>query len=87
MVIYEWICEQLDADGDVVDVNHFTTREEAQQHQEEGDNIGLTRDTGDEDRGLTDRLWAYVQADGTLPLYFSDSLGEATGIAVPKRFR
>ena len=40
----------------------------------------LVRDKGDDIEGLTDRAWAYITDEGTLPECFNN------GIKVPKRF-
>jgi len=88
--VYEWVIEDIDEHGDIVDVDHRDTRAEAEasikglpgRHD-----IGLTRDVFDEVDGLVDRSWAYIQADGTLPEYFTDSGGGETRHKVPTRYR
>jgi hypothetical protein len=88
--VYEWVIEAIDEHGDIVDVDHRESRAEAEasiagatgRHD-----IGLTRDVFDEVDGLIDRTWAYLQPDGTLPEYFSESGGAETRHKVPTRFR
>ena len=87
--VYEWVIEEIDADGDIVNVEHTDTRAQAESRiaGEPGrHDIGLTRDVFDEVDGLIDRAWAYVQEDGTLPTYFRDSGGGDTRHKVPARF-
>lgn len=50
-----------------------------------GKDLGLVRHEGNENDGVTDRLWAYVK-DGKLPECFSDSMGTPIAIKVPQRF-
>ena len=86
---YEWIVEQVNADGDIIDTNAYDSASDAYHamacapehgcHYE----LGLTRNTGNNDAGLTGRSWAYVDKDGNLPANFTD--GDANG-AVPQRF-
>lgn len=80
MVTYEWIRETCDSDGDIINVDHFDQQPDAK----EGTEVALVRD--DWHDGMSDRLWAYADADGTLPTHFSDSAGAQTSIRVPKRF-
>ena len=87
--VYEWVIEEIDADGNIEDVDHRDTRAEAEASVKGLPgryDIGLTRDVFCEFDGLIDRTWAYVQADGTLPAYFSDSGGGETRHKVPARF-
>jgi hypothetical protein len=90
-VSYEWIVEQVDEHGDIVDTDAHTKaadalaaadRWEAQQPPGHSIAIGLTRNTGDADSGLTGRSWAYI-TDGKLAERFTQ--GDADGI-VPKRY-
>jgi hypothetical protein len=85
--VYEWIREEVDEHGDIVNTEHFTTRRAAEAGRGETDAVGLTRDVFSEIDGLVDRLWAYVRPDGTLPSHFSNARGGETGYAVPKRYR
>ncbi len=91
---YEWIVEELDVlpgaeigeDDDIIDVHHFDTFVEARAWA--SDNIypcriGLTRDVGNDDEGLTDRSWAYVE-NRKLPEFFTYC--PELGAKVPKRF-
>lgn len=86
MTSYEWDIELLDAEtGDILDHDHRDKLADFQIGDEDGSALVLVRDTGNEDDGLQDRLWAYV-TDGKLPEFFSDSGGRATGYKVPQRF-
>lgn len=85
-VEYEWTIEEIDAEsGDIIDSSfsddlNFWTKEDW-----DGKDLGLVRNEGNEDDGLEDRYWAYVK-DGKLPEFFTDSMGEFTGIKVPQKF-
>lgn len=93
-VVYEWIVEELDIapgaafteDDDILDVHHFDTFVEARAwaaNSEYPCRIGLTRDTGNDIDGLTDRQWAYVN-DRALPDNFTYC--PEPGARVPNRF-
>jgi len=86
---YEWGVEfVIDDEYEDIDYTlHFDSFAEAKQEAEEPREgyryrhvIVLIRDQGSEDRGVTDRQWAYLQEDGTLPEEFDG------GNRVPKRF-
>lgn len=90
-VSYEWDIEEVDRDsGDILDHNHGDKLSQLLRAfgdiitQGRGDLV-LVRDEGNNVEGLLDRYWAYVK-DGVLPEYFTDSMGEDTGIRVPQRF-
>lgn len=85
-VAYEWLVEQLDASGDILDVSHPATAAEAIAHFGPGYRIGLVRDLGNDVDGVVERLWAYAGNDGHLPLGFEDSTGEQAGVKVPRRY-
>ena len=91
MIVYEWDAETVNVHEDIDDHNHADTLSEVLRYcsNEPADGshyrIVLVRDKFDECRGLVDRSWAYLNDDGTLPEYFSDSCGEDT-FKVPKRF-
>lgn len=75
---YEWVSEQLDEHGNIVETFQFNTRKEA---EEQGGEIALCRRVhyvidGDE----KDRQYAYLEG-GELPEEFDG------GTRVPKRFR
>jgi hypothetical protein len=78
-VTYEWIVEQMDAEGDIYDTSAFDTLPEAQAFAALCDmpcDIGLRRDRGDDLNGIVDRGTAY-SGDAR----FDD------GAEVPQRFR
>ncbi|MEI7892006.1 MAG: hypothetical protein WCI05_02880 [Myxococcales bacterium] len=87
-VHYDWLVEVLEDDltddPDIIDTLTFMTLEGARDwiafvrpiHYR----LGLVRDVGNDWNGLTDRQWAYVDADGTLPDTFDG------GASIPKRF-
>lgn len=85
-VDYEWDCEQLDKHGDIVDHNFATSYAEALASCDgESSKVLLVRTEGNDDDGVTERSWAYVE-NGRLPERFGDSWGRPTGAKVPKRF-
>jgi hypothetical protein len=85
---YEWAIETLDADGDIVEVQHYDTALRLPAFAEETDWIVLVRDICDEG-GVASRSWAYVTDPGKtsaeLPAHFTDSDGNETA-EVPARF-
>jgi hypothetical protein len=90
-VIYEWCIEHYTDDEyqDIVD-NHFSdslTFKEIEFEANDGEKtrLVLVRNEGNDDNGLEDRHWAYVE-DGKLPQFFSDAMGEFIAYEVPKRF-
>lgn len=92
---YEWCVETVVREtGDIEDNNFvpsFAAANAIVQSVAEDDEgydyrVVLVRTEGNEDDGVTDRLWAYVE-DGVLPEFFSNAQGSATGVKVPKRYR
>ena len=83
-VAYEWTLETVE-DGDIIDSNFADNLTEIDNADLIGKDLGLVRNEGNENDGVTDRLWAYVK-DGKLPEYFSDSMGTPIAIKVPQRF-
>lgn len=86
---YEWAIEQVDAYGDVVDVNHYETLAQLRRDLDDEETGGaiaqvvLVRDVVDESFGVLDRQWAYPETDGgeiALPNFFDG------GAKVPARF-
>tara|TARA_R110000824_G_scaffold40564_9_gene121522 strand:+ start:3062 stop:3337 length:276 start_codon:yes stop_codon:yes gene_type:complete len=79
-VEYEWVLEVLDEHGDI-DPDPCTSYAECLERSKEHKrfDIVLVRDLGDEDRGLLDRQWAYVDKDGNFDGGFDRG--------VPKRFQ
>jgi hypothetical protein len=86
-VTYEWLAEDVDEYGDVIEVHHFDTFAEAMKHVSPHPyqtQIGVVRDRGNDVEGLIDRQWAYLD-EGKLPVRFSYGGGEE-GPLVPARF-
>jgi hypothetical protein len=83
-VAYEWTLETVE-DSDIVDSNFADNLSEIDKADLIGKDLGLVRNEGNENDGVTDRLWAYVK-DGKLPECFSDSMGTPIAIKVPQRF-
>lgn len=82
---YEWVCETLDAEGEIVECHYTTTLAECLQLATAGDDLGLVQRIGNDDDGELERAYAYVQpAAGRpgreLPEYFDN------GARVPQRF-
>ena len=95
MISYEWVVEYIpdrsDDDGDIVEVNHFDTFNEAFNWVLDSaapfdHDIALVRDVGNDAEGIIDRAWAYLNEDDKLPETFTYSAGEDSGIRVPKRY-
>ena|SRR6218665_4019335 len=100
-IVYEWDVEQLeeapsaenDYDPDIYDHNFVDTFAQALDlYQGLGPNdrrkarIVLVRNVGNDTEGLTDRAWAYINEEGSLPIYFEYGAGETSLIPVPKKF-
>jgi hypothetical protein len=91
-VYYEWtveIVEDLtDPDSDIIDTTACDSLKQALHfmgYDPEHSRLVLVRNVGNDDEGLTDRLWAYVD-DGKLPDYFEASAGNETSVRVPAKF-
>lgn len=84
-VFYEWSVETIDEFGDIEDSSFYDTIEEVPT-LEDNQRLCLVRNEGNDDEGLTHRLWAYVK-DGKLPEYFSDSNECEVGYKVPLKFK
>lgn len=78
LVAYEWIVEEIDQYGDILDINYFDTHEKAFQMiaREPPDSlnhydIGVVRDRfhPEDPNELVDRQWAYLD-NGKLPTHF-----------------
>lgn len=84
-ISYEWIVEEVDCHGDVQETSALNSLAEAKRQMEstpmEGTHysLGLTRNSGNQDEGILDRQWAYIE-NGILPKEFDG------GAKVPKRF-
>ena len=86
-ITIEWLVEELDSNGDILNVHHCDTYAHARKVAGWSDyntDIGLVRDRGNDLDGLLDRQWAYLE-DGRLPERFSDS-GGSEGPLVPAKF-
>jgi hypothetical protein len=86
MVQYEWTLETLE-DGDIIE-SEFTNDEKLtfkKEYLTDNTDLGLVRNEGNDNEGLTDRLWAYVK-DGKLPEFFCNERNEPTGFMIPARF-
>lgn len=87
MTQYEWTIEAVNKDGDIEDVDHADSKDDAlklaKATKAHSVNVCLVRDSGPR---LETRMWAYLK-NGVLPATFSDSEGCDTGVKVPKRFR
>lgn len=83
-VAYEWTLETVE-DGDIVDSNFVDSLTEINNADLTGKDLGLVRNEGNENDGVTNRLWAYVK-DGKLPDYFQDAYLQNTSIKIPARF-
>jgi len=89
-IYYEWCVESVVREtGDIEDLNFVGTfacaRSEPQTDDRYDYEIVLVRNEGNEDEGVTGRLWAYVE-DGVLPEFFANASGNATNVKVPKKF-
>ncbi len=94
---YEWDVEELteapsEANGfdpDIHDHHHCGSYSEAKATLSElgvPGRIVLVRDVGSDREGLTDRAWAYLEEDGSLPETFTYGADEDSGILVPRKF-
>jgi hypothetical protein len=93
-VEYEWVLETLDENGDVGDVDHPETYEEALFRRKLIDgpaDIGVVKNYLSADGSTVERAWAYVReqpkswAFWALPEFFEDSRGRRDS-KVPQRF-
>lgn len=82
-IIYEWIAEERDPNGEITETSVWPTRADAIACAAEtpGTRVALVRDHPDDGRA-----WAYCGRDGTLPTAFRDASGHEI-VPVPKRFR
>lgn len=74
---YEWIVEDVDKFGDILDVHHADKLADLP-----ADHEGPRALVKDDQDG---RAWAYLDAQGNLPEYFTDASERQTA-KVPKRF-
>lgn len=82
---YEWVVEYCDENGDIQDLNHSEILKDlgvgSREHPQGWVQVALTRIVGNEDYGMLDRRYAYIDPDtGKLPAEFD------TGHKVPNRF-
>jgi hypothetical protein len=89
---YEWIVEEIDEHGDIVDTSAWDTAADALAQADLlrlsvpsgwSVDVGLTRNVGNDDEGLTGRSWAYLDAEERLPAAFTDGDADAP---VPQRY-
>ncbi len=83
-ITYEWCCEILD-DGDIIDTNFADKLQDIGKDELAGNDLVLVLNEGNENEGITNRLWAYVKG-GKLPEYFADSMHTPTGYKVPVKY-
>lgn len=83
---YEWDCETIDpASMDVVSHLHgdLVNLPWSEPHTR----IVLVRDVGNDEDGLLERHWAYVDPGSKmLPSHFADECGNETLVRVPQKF-
>lgn len=84
-VSYEWVFEEYDEHGDIVDPLFSDTLQDAlsnvpdiQPHNTYG--VALVRSIGNDEDGLINRQYAYIDKDNKLPLEFGE------GQKVPYRY-
>ncbi len=82
-IFYEWVFEEIDKYGDIIDPLFSDKLSDVLSYEKEDEknriDIGLVRREGNKDDGETYRIYIYL-SNGTLPVYFDD------GYKVPKRF-
>lgn len=83
-VTYEWDCETLNADGEIVDHHHGDRLRDVSWPATDRERLVLVRDDD------VERLWAYVDESRMLPSHFSrleaDGKEYPTQFKVPQRF-
>lgn len=83
-ISYEWVFEEYDNNGDIIDPLFSDKLIDAQREAEgcftHEYEIALVRNEGTEEDGLQVREYAYITAEGELPEEFDD------GYKVPQRF-
>lgn len=89
-VYYEWLVEEIDADGDITDVVHFNDAASALRHALDVRARGVRADYGVvRDRidasGYHCRAWAYADDSNNLGTHFLDAADEEVA-RVPARF-
>lgn len=82
-VFYEWAIETVDEYEDITDVSFWDELPKVK--LAENERLCLVRNDGNEDHGLSFRLWAYV-VDGKLPENFENENGYEVGYKVPKKY-
>lgn len=82
-VAYEWVFDELDEDGDIIDSDGvMTLNERPNLRIGDGLMLALTRNVGNDIDGLIDRSYAYVDEETmALPAEFDN------GYSVPQRYR
>ena len=89
-IYYEWCVESVVREtGDIEDLNFVDSFADARSGPQSDAgydyDIVLVRSEGNDDEGVTGRLWAYVEG-GVLPEFFTNALGNATNVKVPKKY-
>ena len=84
-VSYEWVCELVDQDGDIVDTHFGDTRAEVEGYRDPDYkcDIALVKHEYIDHEGDVGRGYAYLDADGNLPDTFDGDVDPT----IPKRFR
>jgi hypothetical protein len=82
-IFYEWDFETwID---ETIEDHNFRDKLSEFQENDKTDHLVLIRIEGNENNGLVDRLWAYVD-NKTLPEYFYNADGKEVKIKVPAKF-
>lgn len=85
-VVYELIVELIDADGEIVDTDHFYSEAQFREAVRQGyGSEYVLRPAIVRDSTIEGREWAYFGADGK-PGPFVDASNDPTGRKLPKRF-
>lgn len=87
---YEFVLETVDEHDDIIDTSGFDTMKEAHEYAlmcDEPWRICLRRDTGNNVEGITDRFYAYPDANGRLPQRMETCDDAGDGPNVPKKYR
>lgn len=80
MISYEWVYEEIDEHGDIVDCEFGDTLKQVLMYVDAVKyDIGLVRNEGNNEEGLKHREYAYIK-NNKLPIEFDD------GYKIPKRF-
>ena len=89
-VSYEWLVEEIDADGDITDVSHFNDAASALRHALDvrargvRADLGIVRDRVGAD-GYLCRSWAYANRANEIGSWFLDACARPV-VQIPARF-